>query len=299
MDWCEAYVPGGGTSFFVRVLGEPDWRPVEDPDGHREDVALLLHGWPEDGSSWRSVAPALVDAGYLVACPDLKGFGRSSRPTRGYDAETLADEISQLIRNLDARKVVLVGHDWGSAVALATAFRHPGRVRALVLASSPYRQLDLRAAWHVPLMNLPVAPEIAFRTAARPLVRTAVRYAATVRAPFDDEVIDAYAAAVAARPRAWLGYFRGLARRAVVEWTSRRVRRDVSFLRDPHRPDRLRVPTVVVWGAEDRITPEHLGVRAASDLDAELVSVPGVGHFVHEEAPEEFVRAVLALAGPA
>ncbi|MEX0835858.1 MAG: alpha/beta fold hydrolase, partial [Nitriliruptor sp.] len=62
--WREGYVSGGETRFFVRALG------------HGDDLALLLHGWPEDGSSWRRVAPLLVDAGYRVVAPDLKGFGR-------------------------------------------------------------------------------------------------------------------------------------------------------------------------------------------------------------------------------
>ena len=86
--WREGYVAAGDTRFFVRALG------------HGDDLAVLLHGWPEDGSSWRSVAPLLVDAGYRVVAPDLKGFGRSEAPSSGYDPATLADEISQLIRNL-------------------------------------------------------------------------------------------------------------------------------------------------------------------------------------------------------
>jgi pimeloyl-ACP methyl ester carboxylesterase len=59
------------------------------------------------------------------------------------------------------------------------------------------------------------------------------------------------------------------------------------------------VPALVVWGEEDRATPVHLARRVAHDLDAELVTVPGVGHFVHEEAPEALARAILDLAGPA
>ena len=284
--WREGYVAGGDTRFFVRALG------------HGEDVALLLHGWPENGSSWRHVAPLLVEAGYRVVCPDLKGFGGSDAPRRGYDPETLADEISQLIRNLHVRRVVLVGHDWGGAVALATAFRHPGRVRALVLASSPFRQLDLRRAWHIPLWNVPLLPQLAFRTAPEPLVRASLRYAAVVREPFTDEVIEDYAAAVSRRPAAWLAYYRTLARRALVDWAVRRVRTRTGFLPDPPGPHRLRVPTTVLWGERDPVTPHHLAVQVAHDLDAELVSIPDVGHFVHEEAPETVARAIIEHAGP-
>jgi epoxide hydrolase 4 len=283
--WREGYVAAGDTRFFVRALG------------HGDDLALLLHGWPEDGSSWRRVAPLLVDAGYRVVAPDLKGFGRSEAPATGYDPQTLADEMSQLIRNLHVRKAVVVGHDWGGAVAVATAFRHPGLVRALVTASSPFRQIDLRAAWHIPLLNVPIVPEFAFKLAARPLVAAAMRAASVVREPFTDEVIDTYAEAVAANPSAWLRYYRGLSRRALVDHAVRRLRSRAAFLPDPDGANRMRVPTAVVWGEEDPATPFHLAPRVAHDLDATLVPVPGAGHFVHEEHPLAVARAIIDLAG--
>jgi epoxide hydrolase 4 len=285
--WREGFVPGGDTRFFVRALG------------HGDDVALLLHGWPEDGSSWRRVAPMLVEAGYRVVCPDLKGFGATEAPRGGYDAETLADEVSQLIRNLHVRKAVLVGHDWGGAIALATAFRHPGRVRALAVASSPFRQLDLRRSWHIPLWNVPVLPELAFRNAAgaRALVGASLRYASRVREPFDDEVVAAYAESVRRDPHAWLAYYRTLSRRAVLDYGVRRLRNRTGFLPDPASPNRLRVPATVIWGEDDPVTPHHLATRVAHDLDADLVTLPGVGHFVHEEDPLGVARAVVALAG--
>ncbi len=283
--WREGYVPGGDTRFFVRALG------------HGDDLAVLLHGWPEDGSSWRRVAPLLVDAGYRVVCPDLKGFGLSDTPHKGYDAQTLADEISQLIRNLHVRKAVLVGHDWGGAVALATAFRHPGRVRALVVASSPFRQLDLRRSWHIPLWNVPLAPEVAFKVAAKPLVVAAVRHAAVADEAFTDEILEGYAEAVSRDPAAWLAYYRTLSRRAVVAWAMRRVRDRAGFLPDPPGPHYLRVPASVLWGELDPVTPFHLASRVAHDLDARLVPLPGVGHFVHEEDPLAVARAIIDLAG--
>lgn len=283
--WREGYVTGGDARFYVRA------------QGHGDDLAVLLHGWPEDGTMWRRVAPSLVQAGWRVACPDLKGFGRSSKPRDGYDPETLADEISQLIRGLHARRAVLVGHDWGGAVALATAFRHPGRVRGLVLISAPYRQLDLRASWHIPALNIPLLPELAFRTAARPLVKAVFDTAAVVTEAFPDDVIDHYAEVVGDDPGGWLRYYRSLPRRALTDWTVRRLRHRVAALSDPRRPNRLRPPTLVVWGEEDRVTPYDLASRVAYDLEADLVTVPGVGHFVPEEDPLATARAILQLAG--
>lgn len=285
--WREGFVPGGDTRFFVRVLG------------HGDDLAMLLHGWPEDGSCWRRVAPLLADAGYRVACPDLKGFGRSDAPKKGYDPETLADEISRLIKNLHVKKALLVGHDWGGAVALATAFRHPGRVRALVTMSSPYRQIDLRRSWHIPAMNLPIAPELAFRYVPRQLVAATLNYAAVVTEPFTDDVIDTYTEAISASPRAWLSYYRTLSRQAVRDRITRQLRRRIGVLASPSSPNRLRVPALVIWGEEDPATPYSLAPQVARDLDAELVSVPGAGHFVPEEDPLAVARAIVGHAGHA
>lgn len=282
--WREGYVAAGDVRFFVRALG------------HGDDLAVLLHGWPEHGGSFGAVAPRLVEAGYRVACPDLKGFGRTRGGGR-YDPEALADEIAQLIRALHARRAVLLGHDWGGAIALATAFRHPGLVRALVVASSPYREMDLRAAWHVPLHNLPVLPEVGYRLGARHIVRTAVRHAAVVQHPFTDEVLDDYAAGIAADPAGWLAYYRTLPRAALRQSAARRLRRALPLVR-PRPAPTLRVPAAVLWGGRDPVTPPRLAPQVADDLGATATVLAAVGHFVHEEAPEATARALLELAGP-
>lgn len=285
--WREGYVAGGDTRFFVRALG------------HGDDVVLLLHGWPEDGTAWNRVAPLLADAGWRIVAPDLKGFGRSQAPRSGYDPETLGDEIAQLIRNLHVRRVVLVGHDWGGAIALATAFRHPGRVSKLVIADAPYRRLDLRRSWHIPLLNLPIVPEVAFGVGGEQLVRAALRYGAEVTEAFPEEVVQRYARAVEANPGAWLSYYRTLSRRAVVDRAVRTVRRLVPGLPSPGGPHRLRVPVRVLWGENDRATPFHLAAGVAEDLGGELVPIPGTGHFPHEEDPLAFARAVFEFIGSA
>jgi pimeloyl-ACP methyl ester carboxylesterase len=283
MDWQEGYVSAGGTRFFVRTLGEGP------------DLAVLLHGWPESGACWRRVAPALADSGWRVACPDLKGFGRSDSPRRGYDPRTLADETSRLVRNLHAGSAVLVGHDWGGAVAVATAIRHPGRVRALVLVNSPYRRLDLRHAWHVPLLNIPLLPEVLARRAPEKMVRAAIRHTATVREAFPAPIVREYAEAV--RSGGWLGYYRTIPRRALGRAALGRIRR-VAPLVDARPPSaKLRVPGLVIWGEHDPVLPLRLGEQAARDLGTDLEVIRDVGHFPQEEDPLAFTRVLLGFLG--
>ncbi len=284
MHWREGYVPGGATRFWVREAGRGD------------DVVMLLHGFPLDGSSWEAVAAPLVEAGWRVVAPDVKGVGRTVAADEDYDPQTLGDEISQLIRNLHVRKALLVGHDWGGAVALATAFRHPGRVSGVVMAAAPYRQLDLRHAWHIALANLPVLPELAFRTLPRPLVATALKLQTRQRGAVDAAAIDAATAAVTADPGGWLQYYRTLSRGAIREWLVRRARHRVSVLRDPRRPNALRVPATVVWGARDPVFPLHIGRRVARDLGVDLEVLADVGHHLQLEAPAALARAIHAFA---
>jgi pimeloyl-ACP methyl ester carboxylesterase len=72
---------------------------------------VLLHGFPQHWHEWRHVMPLLVDAGYMVIAPDLRGFGLSDKPLEGYDVGTVGEDIRQVIRQLKYENVVLVGHD--------------------------------------------------------------------------------------------------------------------------------------------------------------------------------------------
>ncbi|GGK68245.1 arylesterase [Planomonospora parontospora subsp. parontospora] len=75
---------------------------------------VLIHGYPLDGHSWEKQLPALLETGHRVITYDRRGFGRSSRPTTGYDYDTFAADLDVLMRTLDLRDAVLVGFSMGS-----------------------------------------------------------------------------------------------------------------------------------------------------------------------------------------
>lgn len=283
--WDEGDVESCGVRFHVRRLG-----PTDAP------AALLLHGWPEDGSAWRRVAPLLVEAGWQVVCPDLKGMGASERARSGHDPDTLAHEMVGILDAIGIERPLVVGHDWGGVVGLALALRRPERVRGLVVVSAPYRQIDLRRSLHIPLFNLPVVPELLFRVAARPVLGAAVRYSAAEPEAFPDEVLDAYAAQVADHPGAWLEYYRSLSRRVVIDWARRRVARAVRGRPSASGGPVIAVPVHVVWGEQDPATPAHLAPRVAYDLGGSLTVLPGVGHFPPEEHPRALAREIVQFA---
>ncbi|PJJ73618.1 haloacetate dehalogenase [Diaminobutyricimonas aerilata] len=99
---------------------------------------VLLHGHPRTSSTWHRVAPLVVDAGFTVVCPDLRGYGRSSGPATTadhapYSKRAMAGDILGLMDRLGHERFHLVGHDRGSYVALRLALDSPSRVERLVL----------------------------------------------------------------------------------------------------------------------------------------------------------------------
>lgn len=94
---------------------------------------VLLHGWPQTCYAWRKVMPALAQR-FRVIAPDLRGLGDSSRPRDGFDKQSVARDVAQLLRQgLGLDGAFVVGHDWGGPVAFALAAYHPGLVRRLVM----------------------------------------------------------------------------------------------------------------------------------------------------------------------
>jgi pimeloyl-ACP methyl ester carboxylesterase len=100
--------------------------------GGQGDPIVLLHGWPQTWYEWRHVMPALAK-NYTVIAPDLRGLGDSSKPLTGYDGNTTAEDIHQLVSQLGFKKIFLVAHDIGAQTAYSYAAAHPNNVTKLVI----------------------------------------------------------------------------------------------------------------------------------------------------------------------
>jgi len=98
---------------------------------------VLIHGYPLDGSSWEQQTTALLEAGYRVVTYDRRGFGRSSKPTAGYDYDTFATDLATVLDTLDLHDVVLVGFSMGTGeVGRYLSNRGAGRVAKAVFLGS-------------------------------------------------------------------------------------------------------------------------------------------------------------------
>jgi pimeloyl-ACP methyl ester carboxylesterase len=115
-----------GVELRVLLEGEGDGVPV-----------LLLHGFPDSAHLWEHQIAALAAAGHRVIAPDLRGFGESDRPegVEAYRMRALVGDVVGLLEALDVERAALVGHDWGAALAWATALGVPDRVERLVAIS--------------------------------------------------------------------------------------------------------------------------------------------------------------------
>jgi haloacetate dehalogenase len=149
----------GEASIFVRHGGNGP--PV-----------LLLHGHPRTSATWHRVAPRLVDRGFTVVCPDLRGYGRSTGPAprpdhSAHSKRAVAGDLARLMQRLGHGRFGLAGHDRGSYVALRLALDHPDLVSALALLdcipiSEHLARADARFAtrwWHWFFFAQPEIPE--------------------------------------------------------------------------------------------------------------------------------------------
>ncbi|MEQ3550187.1 alpha/beta hydrolase [Pseudonocardia nematodicida] len=132
------------------------------------DPVLLLHGFPDSHYLWRNQIDPLVEAGFRVIAPDLRGFGGSSKPqeAEAYDMRTIVNDIVALTMKLGIQKAHVVGHDWGAAIAWMYAFLMPRRVDHLVVLSVGHPGVfstpsleQRRASWYMLFYQFPGVSE--------------------------------------------------------------------------------------------------------------------------------------------
>ena len=132
--WEHRDVSANGIRLHVAACGEPG-----------APLVVLLHGFPEFWWTWRHQLPALADAGFHAVAVDLRGYGDSDKPPRGYDLWTLAGDVAGLIRALGEPTARVVGHGWGGMVGWTLTALHPRLVVVLAVLAAPH-PLALRRA---------------------------------------------------------------------------------------------------------------------------------------------------------
>ena len=260
-------------------------------------VVVLLHGFPDFWYGWRMQIPALVAAGFRVVAPDLPGYGGSESPREagGWTVRGLAATIAALIEGITDERVVLVGHDWGGALAWRLAAARPDLVRRLVILNAPHPRVFVRLlrtttqlfrSWYVFFFQLPWLPERVLARRRFAALKGALRRGSRPGA-FTREDLSRYVEAWY-RPgalSAMLGYYRR-------GW--RRPPRAPGGVRGPRT---VTVPTLVIWGEGD----PYLDARNVDGLDAwvaELVveRLPDAGHWAQLDEAARVNELIVAFA---
>jgi pimeloyl-ACP methyl ester carboxylesterase len=269
-------VTANGLEFEVATCG----------DGPR--FALCLHGFPECSYSWRHQMPLLAEKGYTVWAPDLRGYGGSDRPgrVREYRMRNLIDDVAGLIDAAGAKETLLVGHDWGGAIAWIFALAGIRPLERFIVMNLPHPRLfrrglrtwkQLRRSWYIFFFQLPWLPERVLGANGARRVSGMIRGSAAIKDRFPGEVLEVYrknAAQPGALP-AMLAYYRAYIRYGVDKDLARAASR------------KLETPTLMIWGEEDTALGRELTIgteELVSDLT--LRYLPGVSHWVQQEAPE-------------
>jgi len=123
-------------------------------------LVIFVHGWPELAVSWRHQLPSLASLGFRAVAPDMRGYGRSSVPSRhqDYAQEPIVTDMIELLQALGAEKAVWVGHDWGSPVVWNIASHHPERTVAVANLCVPYFTLERGLESSLELVDRSVYP---------------------------------------------------------------------------------------------------------------------------------------------
>lgn len=261
------------------------------------DLALLLHGFPEFWYSWQYQIPALVEAGYRVVAPDMRGYNRSEKPTgvSAYDIEELIADVAGLIDHHGREQAHVVGHDWGGLVAWWVGIERPDVVDRLAVLNAPHparyeehlwsSPSQLRKSWYVLYFQLPKLPEVGFRWNDYAVVESLFREQATDGA-FTDEDLQRYKSALAepGALTAALNYYRAMFRR-----TSKTTL--LGGGPDDHTVD---APTLLVWGEQDHALDVELTESLGRWVpDRRVERIPDAGHWVQFDARERVSEALV------
>jgi pimeloyl-ACP methyl ester carboxylesterase len=278
-------------------------------------VVLLLHGFPDDATSWKQVMSGLAAQGRRAIAPFVRGCGgtkflRADTPRAG-DFAALGQDALNLVDALDLRDITVVGQDWGSPTAEIIAIERPDRVRRLVKLnwygvysmaelgkSKGFAYTQLRALWYVWMLNTQMGEMVlkhdrlglarALWSEWSPSWDTATRDAAIdgVAHSFDgDDWI-----------RVALSAYRTNITQAEKDPAHDSLRERLK------EPSITRCPTTIVIGADDGVERSPLTTAALAryfPAGAIVRQLSGIGHFPHREAPEAVVQAVLEHGLPA
>lgn len=255
------------------------------------ELIILLHGFPECWSTWRHQIEPLAQAGFKVVVPNMRGYGKSSKPKdyRRYHLDELITDVEALRQYYGRDKFHLVGHDWGGAVAWWYALHHEASLMTLTILNLPHpleflaklkgTPAQMLKSWYIFYFQIPVLPQLGLRAFNFAALKAVLRYSSTKNAYTDEDFY--YLEEAWREPgalTAMVNYYRALLR----------------HLRIPAGDGRLTVPTRILWGEKDLA----LSLQAAKDsvqylANGELITYPHATHWLAHDLPTEISQRII------
>lgn len=276
------------TEITTRTLEANGLSFVIDEAGEGDNVALFLHGFPESKHSWWHQLPLLAKLGWRAVAFDQRGYGDSSRPkgVKAYDLENLMADAGAVFDALGARRRLLIAHDWGAIVAWCFAMDRIRDLEGLVIMNVPHPavfQADIRTnaaqrkkSWYVFFFQIPWLPEAVLTANGARAIGRAFSDMAVDKSRFTEADLDHYRqnALKPGAATAMVNWYRAGARNGMKKWA-------------PGKAPVIDIPTLMIWGEEDTA----LGIELTEGYgpyvkDFTLQRLPGVSHWVQQEAPE-------------
>jgi pimeloyl-ACP methyl ester carboxylesterase len=260
-----------------------DVRDAGPPDG---PVVVLLHGFPQRNDSWNTVIDRLTAEGYRCLAPNQRGYSPGARPSRRRDYRTseLVADVGALIDASGARRVHLVGHDWGAAVAWGVAAEMPERLATVSPISVPHPAAFLKsiptsrqglASWYMYFFQLPRIPEWALMRRNGGVASYFLRR--TGQTP-DKVERDVQTMSEPGALTAGINWYRAI------------------LMTDPRSTNqKISVPTLYVWSDHDVALLPKAAHATAQYVSGEyrFEILPGVSHWIPEEQPDKLADLLL------
>ncbi|MBD2292662.1 alpha/beta hydrolase [Anabaena sphaerica FACHB-251] len=257
-------------------------------------LMLMLHGFPEFWYSWRHQIPEFAQD-YQVVALDLRGYNDSDKPQAqsAYVMDEFVKDIEGVIKGLGYESCILVGHDWGGAIAWNFAYAHPNMVEKLIILNLPHpakfsqglsTPQQLLRSYYIFLFQFPLLPELVLQASDYETIAKAIQGTAFNKNAFTTADIEAYKDAAAKRGAitAMLNYYRNIFQQGILNktWTV------------------LEVPTLMIWGEQDTALGKELTYGTQEYVrNLQIKYIPNSGHWVQQEQPElvtEYMREFLS-----
>jgi pimeloyl-ACP methyl ester carboxylesterase len=269
-SWKHEYITSNGVRLHYVTQGEGP-------------LMLMLHGFPEFWYSWRHQIPEFAKD-YKVVALDLRGYNDSDKPKAlsAYAMPELVRDVEGVIKGLGYDRCVLVGHDWGGAIAWKFAYDHPTMVDRLIVLNLPHPakmaqglrtpQQLLRSSYFF-LFQVPLLPEFLLQLSDYQAIETAFKGMAIDKSTFSTADIEAYKDAASKRGAltAMLNYYRNTFQQGI-------LRQDWSV---------LEVPTLLIWGENDTALGKELTYGTSAYVrNLQIKYIPNCSHWVQQEQPD-------------